>query len=85
MRATGPSTPPWERNSSSPSPGTRPSEGRRPSTLFQPVGLRSEPKKSLPSATGTIRRATATAAPPLLPPAVRVWSQAFRVVPKTWL
>ena len=56
------------------SPGTRPNDGRRPSTLFQAGGLRSEPKKSLPSATGNIRRATATDAPPLLPPADRVWS-----------
>ena len=51
--------------------GTRPSDGRKPNTLFQPAGLRSEPPKSLPSATGSKRNASAAAAPPLLPPAVR--------------
>jgi len=33
-------------------------------------GLRSEPPVSLPSAIGSIRAATAVAAPPLLPPQV---------------
>ena len=41
-----------------------------PNTLFQPAGLRKLPMKSEPSATGTMRKAKATAAPPLLPPAV---------------
>ena len=44
-------------------------------------GVRSEPIMSEPSATGSMESATATAAPPLLPPAERVVSQALRVVP----
>jgi hypothetical protein len=34
------------------------------------AGMRSEPPPSLPCATGTIRLATAAAAPPLEPPAL---------------
>ena len=41
--------------------------------------------KSLPSATGSMRVASATAAPPLLPPADLVGSKALRVAPKTSL
>ncbi len=62
-------------------PGTRPWLGRRPNRWFQAAGLRSEPMKSDPSATGSRRCASATAAPPLLPPALRVRSQALTVVP----
>ena len=50
--------------------GTRPDEGRKPTTLQKLAGLRSEPPKSLPSAIGTRPVARATAAPPLLPPHV---------------
>ncbi len=45
-----------------------------PNTLLKAAGLRNEPIMSLPSATGSMRRARATAAPPLLPPAHRVLS-----------
>ncbi|MNS79122.1 hypothetical protein D3C72_1127630 [compost metagenome] len=40
-----------------------------------------EPPPSLPCATGTMRAATAAAAPPLDPPADRVGSQGLRVGP----
>jgi hypothetical protein len=50
--------------------GTRPGDGRSPTTLQKLAGFRSEPPMSLPSASGTIPRARATAAPPLLPPHV---------------
>ena len=53
------------------SKGTRPWDGRKPTMLLNAAGLRSEPIMSLPSATGTICSASAAAAPPLLPPAVR--------------
>jgi hypothetical protein len=53
--------------------------------LFQAAGLRRLPMKSLPSATGSMCVASATAAPPLLPPADFVGSKALRVVPKTAL
>ncbi len=54
--------------------GTRPALGRRPTTLLNDAGLRSEPPMSLPSASGTIPLARAAAAPPLDPPAERVRS-----------
>src|SRR5688572_10778991 len=57
-----------------PSPGTRPGDGRRPTTLQKAGGLRSEPPVSLPSAIGTMPVASATAPPPLLPPHVFVRS-----------
>ena len=50
--------------------GTRPGEGRKPTTLQNAAGLRSEPPVSLPSAIGAMCAARATAAPPLLPPQV---------------
>src|SRR5499426_3596121 len=50
--------------------GTRPGDGRKPTTLQNAAGFRSEPPVSLPSAMGTIPAANATAAPPLLPPQV---------------
>ena len=49
------------------------------------AGLRSEPPVSLPSAIGTIPQASATAAPPLLPPQVLVTSYGLRVAPNTLL
>ena len=49
--------------------GTRPWLGRMPKPLFQAAGLRRLPMKSEPSATGSRRSASATAAPPLEPPA----------------
>ena len=54
--------------------GTRPWDGRNPKTLLNAAGLRSEPIMSLPSATGSMRNASAAAAPPLLPPAVLLGS-----------
>ena len=75
MRAIGPSMPSCEKNASSAGHiGTRPRDGRRPNTLFQAAGLRSEPPMSLPSATGSIPSASATAVPPLEPPQLRVGS-----------
>src|SRR4030088_1908957 len=47
--------------------GTRPGEVRMPTTLQKFGGLRSEPPISLPSASGTIPQARATAPPPGLP------------------
>src|SRR5262245_16190885 len=53
---------------------TRPADGRNPTTLQNAAGLRSEPPVSLPSAMGSMRAASDTAAPPLLPPHVFVTS-----------
>src|SRR5260370_37272526 len=44
--------------------GTRPIEGRKPTTLQNAAGLRSEPPVSEPLATGASPQANATAAPP---------------------
>src|SRR5579872_6785484 len=65
--------------------GTRPTVGRKPTTLQNAAGLRREPPASLPSATGTIPQASATAAPPEDPPHVFVRSQGLRVAPNTVL
>src|ERR1700674_1736932 len=54
--------------------GTRPGEGRIPTTLQKFAGLRSEPPVSLPLARGTMPQANATAPPPVLPPQVLVTS-----------
>ena len=65
--------------------GTRPGDGRKPTTLQNAAGLRSEPPVSLPSAIGTMPHASATAAPPLLPPHVLPRSYGLRVAPNTAL
>src|ERR1700722_16291399 len=54
--------------------GTRPIEGRKPTTLQKAAGLRREPPVSEPVATGTSPQASATAAPPEDPPHVFVRS-----------
>ena len=64
-----------------PTRGTTRIDGRNPITLFHAAGLRSEPPVSLPSAVATIRQASATAAPPLDPPADRSVPHGFSVVP----
>ena len=86
LRAIGPSVPSWLIHTSAAGQnGMRPWLGRRPKTLFHAAGLRSDPMKSDPSATGSSRCASATAAPPLLPPALTALSQAFGVVPNRLL
>src|SRR5262249_17462913 len=83
VRAIGPLTDSGDHDAESET--TRPGDGRSPTTLQNAGGLRSEPPVSLPSAIGSIRAATATAAPPLLPPHVFVRSYGFRVAPNTAL
>ena len=65
--------------------GTRPRDGRNPTTPQKAAGFRNEPPMSLPSARGNIPLASATAAPPLLPPAVLSVFQGLSVVPNTLL
>ena len=65
--------------------GTLPGDGRNPITLQKFAGFLREPPVSLPSAIGNIRVASATAAPPLLPPQVLETSYGFRVSPNTSL
>ena len=86
LRAMGPATLNCWKNTSSPGPcGTSPNEVRSPYTLLNAAGVRSDPIMSEPSATGSMCSATATPAPPLLPPAERAGSKALRVVPYTAL
>jgi hypothetical protein len=86
LRAIGPSVTSCAKNASLRGhEGTRPCDGRRPKTLFQPAGFRSDPPRSLPSAIGSIRCETATAAPPLDPPALNPGFHAFPVAPKIGL
>ena len=54
--------------------GVLPIEGRNPTTLQKLAGLLSEPPIALPAAKGSIFVAKAAAAPPLLPPALRLKS-----------
>src|SRR5205085_4078097 len=65
--------------------GTRPREGRSPTTPQNDAGLRSEPPMSEPSASGTMPDASAHPAPPDEPPAERLGSTGLSVVPKTLL
>src|SRR5689334_13786087 len=51
-------------------PGTRPTDGRKPTTLQNAAGFLREPPVSEPEATGVIPQASATAAPPDDPPQV---------------
>ena len=57
-----------------PSRGSAPRVGRRPTTPQWEAGTRTEPLVSVPSASATMPAATATADPPLDPPAIRVGS-----------
>src|SRR5207244_7417777 len=84
-RASGPSTVNADQAFAAGHVGTRPGDGRRPTTLQKLAGLRSEPPVSVPSAIGSMPHASATAAPPLLPPHVFVVSYGFSVAPKTGL
>ena len=70
----GPSTESVNHAATSGHVGTLPGEGRKPTTLQKEAGLRREPPMSLPSAMGSMPHASAAAAPPLLPPHVRVGS-----------
>src|SRR5690606_18455771 len=85
VRAIGPCTPSVAHGTWLGWLGTRPGAGRSPTTLQNDAGLRSEPPMSLPSAIGCRPVASAAAAPPLLPPAVRVGSYGLRVAPKIGL
>ncbi len=85
LRASGPEMPSASQWFSFGQAGTRPRLGRSPTTPQNDAGLRSEPPMSEPSASGTIPAASAHAAPPLDPPALRVGSTGLRVVPKTVL
>src|SRR5690606_36024514 len=83
VRAIGPGTERVNQAAVAERDGTRPGVGRSPVTLQNEAGLRSEPPMSEPSASGTMRQASAAAAPPLLPPALFDRSYGLRVAPNT--
>jgi len=82
LRASGPPTDVVSHWLSFGHSGTRPRLGRSPTTPQNDAGLRRLPPMSDPSASGTMPAARAHAAPPLDPPALRLGSTGFRVVPK---
>ena len=59
----------------------RPRDGFSPNTPQHAAGIRIDPPPSLACATGKTPEATAAAAPPDEPPAMRVRSQGLRVWP----
>src|SRR5438093_3729895 len=61
--------------------GTRPTLGRRATTLLKLAGLRSDPPRSLPSAIGRRPAASAAPAPPLDPPGLFDRSYGLSVAP----
>ena len=61
--------------------GTRPGAGLKPKTPQHAAGIRIEPPPSDPSASAAMRVATATALPPLDPPAVCSGDHGLRVTP----
>src|SRR5262245_35372985 len=63
VRAIGPSTVKLFHPSIAGHAGTRPGDGLKPTTLQKLAGLRSDPPRSLPSASGVMPQARATAAP----------------------
>src|SRR5213593_1969175 len=65
--------------------GTSPAEGLSPTTPQNEAGMRSDPPRSVPSASAIIPVASAAAPPPVEPPALLVGSQGLRVRPKTSL
>src|SRR6185503_11266596 len=65
--------------------GTRPTDGRSPTTPQNDAGMRSDPPRSVPSASAIIPLASAAAPPPVDPPALFETSQGFLVRPNTSL
>ena len=62
-----------------------PTDGRSPTTPQNDAGMRSEPPRSVPSASAIMPVASATAPPPVDPPALFDGFHGLRVAPKTWL
>src|SRR5690606_11582586 len=60
--------------------GTRPREGLSPTRPVAAAGMRTDPPPSEPGANGSRPAATATAAPPLEPPALRCGSHGFLAI-----
>ena len=85
MRAIGPVTCSVSHTQSVGCVGTSPTDGRRPVMPQNAAGMRSEPPRSVPSASAIMPVASAAAPPPVDPPADFVGSHGFRVRPNTSL
>src|SRR5437899_9247138 len=85
VRATGPSTWSVSHVQSAGYVGTSPTDGLRPTTPQNDAGIRSDPPRSVPSASAIIPVTRPAAPPPVEPPALRVGSHGLRVRPNTSL
>jgi hypothetical protein len=85
VRAIGPVTWSVSHSQSVGCVGTSPTDGRKPTTPQNDAGIRSEPPRSVPSASAIMPVASAAAPPPVDPPALFVASHGLRVRPKTSL
>src|SRR5689334_3989324 len=79
----GPSTWSVSHNQSAGYVGTSPTDGRSPTTPQNEAGIRSDPPRSVPSASAIIPVARPTAPPPVEPPALFDGSHGFLVRPNT--
>src|SRR2546423_5163233 len=61
--------------------GTRPKEGLMPNSPVKEQGMRIDPPRSVPTASGPIPAATAATAPPDEPPGVFAGFHGLRVMP----
>ncbi len=85
VRVIGPTTGSIEKLMPRRARGTRPGEGRSPTTEQKAAGRRMEEPRSEPRANQPSPVATAAAAPPEEPPTVRRVSKGLRVGPKSAL
>ncbi len=85
VRAIGPVTCSVSQTQSVGCVGTRPTDGRRPTSPQNDAGMRSDPPRSVPSASAIIPLASAAAPPPVEPPALFDRSHGLRVRPNTSL
>src|SRR3954468_23056757 len=83
VRASPPDTCSVSQTQSDGSVGTRPGDGRNPTTPQKLAGMRSEPPRSVPSARAIMPVASPHAPPPVEPPALFDGSQGLRVRPNT--
>ena len=81
VRAIGPTVSKLAASGNTPSTGTVPWAGLRPTTPQAAAGMRIDPPVSVPSASGTMPAARAAALPLLEPPATRSGATGLTVSP----
>ena len=85
MVAIGPTVSKLGASGKTPSAGTRPHVGLKPTIPQHAAGSRIEPALSVPSATSQSPAASAAAFPPLEPPGIRSAANGFTTAPKCGL